>query len=209
MSYTVKAAVDAAVNASISTPVLPSHSTVARISMLASVCFKSTLTCETGIGWQSGMRSGVRLAAMMPATLAIPSTSPFFIWLSRISLSAVSSEKRTVQAAVAMREVTFFWAIDTMCAAPDSETWVNFGPAAPGLLSSLASWRREVENHRVLVAGVERCDQGRGLPFKRRFTLGGMASCRDGATGSTRLLVSAARSKRGMSKETREMIKKN
>ena len=37
----------------------------------------SITTAEIGNGWQSGIKSDVRFAAMMPASLAVPSTSPF------------------------------------------------------------------------------------------------------------------------------------
>ena len=37
----------------------------------------STVTFDSASGWQSGISSEVRLAAMMPAMRAVPSTSPF------------------------------------------------------------------------------------------------------------------------------------
>ncbi|KAK8930456.1 hypothetical protein VCV18_003127 [Metarhizium anisopliae] len=116
ISYTVRAAVEAAVIASISTPVFPSHATVARIWIVSPFPPgpRSIVTWDIAIGWHSGIKSAVRLAAMMPAIRATPSTSPFFIWFSRISDTAVLLEKRTVQAAVAIRDVTGFSDIETM-----------------------------------------------------------------------------------------------
>ncbi len=67
----VRAATLTAVSASISTPVWPWQRTVARISRrqaAASSKAKLTDTCVTIRGWQSGIRSAVRLAARMPAT---------------------------------------------------------------------------------------------------------------------------------------------
>ena len=100
-----------------------------------------------------------------------------------------------MHAAVAMREVTFFSAMETMCAAPDSETCVNFREVAFVLESSLPRRRGDVENHRAVEGCVVFSDQGNEPVFRRRLTLGGIASCRDGATGSTELLVSAGKSK--------------
>ena len=76
MSYRVSAATPAAVSASISTPVAPFVSTVARIRTPSPTGSNSTLACVSASGWQSGMRSLVRLAAMMPATRATANTSP-------------------------------------------------------------------------------------------------------------------------------------
>src|ERR1700722_10248765 len=67
MSYTVSAATEAAVSASISTPVCPVVLTVAAISTALSVTSNSSDTALIGNGWHSGMSSAVRLDAMMPA----------------------------------------------------------------------------------------------------------------------------------------------
>ena len=81
ISYTVSAAVDTAVRASISTPVLPSQETVARIStlFLASSRDSYRLMPSIRMGWHMGMMSGVRFAPMTPAIWATVSTSPFFM----------------------------------------------------------------------------------------------------------------------------------
>ena len=81
MSYTVRAATDTAVRASISTPVLAEVRAVAVISirLWAWSSSKSTFTWFRGKGWQRGINSEVLLAPMMPASWAMVSTSPFFI----------------------------------------------------------------------------------------------------------------------------------
>ena len=79
MSYTVSAATDTAVSASISTPVFAVVRTVAVISIAprASSGSSETSMPVSGSGWQSGISSCVRFAAMMPAICAVVSTSPF------------------------------------------------------------------------------------------------------------------------------------
>ena len=47
-----------------------------------------TSTCDRSSGWQSGMRADVCLAAMMPASRAVWSGSPFLIAPARICRSA-------------------------------------------------------------------------------------------------------------------------
>ena len=78
----VSAATEAAVSASISTPVGPVVSHVASIATpvrpAVRQCAMSIVTCVSASGWHSGMRSAVRLAAMMPAIRAVANTSPFF-----------------------------------------------------------------------------------------------------------------------------------
>ena len=63
----------------------------------------STLTCVSESGWHSGMRSLVRLAAMMPAMRAAASTSPFGalpLTISAIGLGAHLDERAGDRAAV-------------------------------------------------------------------------------------------------------------
>jgi hypothetical protein len=60
------------------------------------------------------MRSGVRLAAIIPAIRATASTSPFLSWLERIRGMAEGVEKKTLQTAVARREVEDLFEIDTI-----------------------------------------------------------------------------------------------
>src|SRR3954465_5719029 len=49
---------------------------------------RSTVTEAIGNGWQSGIRSDVRLAAMMPAMRATPSASPLASAPSPVAASA-------------------------------------------------------------------------------------------------------------------------
>ena len=65
----VRQATETAVSASISTPVWPVTLTVACTTKPGSACSgsMSTATLVIGSGWQSGISSCVRLAAMMPA----------------------------------------------------------------------------------------------------------------------------------------------
>jgi len=76
MSYTVSAATAAAVIASISTPVGPVELTLVVISMPRARTAASTSMCDKSSGWQSGIKSEVRLAAEMPAMRAISSGLP-------------------------------------------------------------------------------------------------------------------------------------
>ena len=55
----------------------------------------STPTCDSGSGWQSGISSAVRFAAMIPASCAVVSASPFG---SSPSRAAVSGAIRTTRA---------------------------------------------------------------------------------------------------------------
>ncbi len=79
MSYTVSAATDAAVMASISTPVWPVVAASARIRSRPPARSGVIETCRSvsGNGWQSGISSLVFLPPMTPASSATPSTSPF------------------------------------------------------------------------------------------------------------------------------------
>src|SRR5579872_3054416 len=97
MSYTVSAASAHAVSASISTPVRCSAwtSLVSSISPRSRSTSALTSTELSGSWCASGISSSVRLAAMMPATRAVPSTSPFGA-SPAFTASAVSRETRTV-----------------------------------------------------------------------------------------------------------------
>src|SRR5437762_1597321 len=79
------------------------------------------------MGWQRGIRFGVHLAAMIPATRATARTSPFFIRFSRNSSRAAPSENLTVHAAVATRDVVAFSEMETIRADPDAVTCVRSG----------------------------------------------------------------------------------
>ena len=72
---------ETAIKASISTPVFPMLLAVAVIFTpgIASSNARSTSTLVSGRGWQSGISSQVRLEAVIPATCATVSTSPFLI----------------------------------------------------------------------------------------------------------------------------------
>ncbi len=73
------------------------------------------------------MRSEVFFAAMMPAILATPSTSPFLDRFSLMSACAVVSEKWTLQTAMAVRFVGALSDIETMCASPEELRCVSAG----------------------------------------------------------------------------------
>ena len=62
----------------------------------------STATLVRPSGWQSGISSWVRLAAMMPAMRAVPMTSPFLASPARIA-SSVSGAMITAPSATARR----------------------------------------------------------------------------------------------------------
>src|SRR3989338_3422248 len=72
----VSAAADAAVNASISTPVLPMQETSLLIVTALLPISKSILTLLISSGWHNGINSGVFFAAIMPAILAQAIGSP-------------------------------------------------------------------------------------------------------------------------------------
>ena len=61
--------------------------------------------CESGSGWQSGISSDVFFAAMIPASWAVASASPFGSSRRR---RAVSGAIRTVAAATARRRESGF-----------------------------------------------------------------------------------------------------
>src|SRR5574343_107722 len=116
----------AAVRASISTPVWPLHWAVARhtTALSAGNTSKSTATRVRAMGWHKGMRSLVRLAPMMPARRATPSTSPFLAvpdWTNaRVAGSMVIRPSAT-----ATRSVTALAPTSTMWACPWASKWVN------------------------------------------------------------------------------------
>jgi hypothetical protein len=84
MSYTVSAATATAVRASISTPVRAAVRTVASMSKPRGVGVRSTCTLDRGREWQSGISVAVCLAAMMPASRAACTGSPFLVVPLRI-----------------------------------------------------------------------------------------------------------------------------
>src|SRR5437870_2282922 len=84
----------------------------------------STSTCASGSGWQSGTRSAVRLAAMMPARRATASASPFGSAPAAICAS-VAGRMRTSPRATASRRVIGFGDTSTMRARPRRSTWLS------------------------------------------------------------------------------------
>src|SRR4030088_3009883 len=77
-----------------------------------------------GSGWQSGISSEVRFAAMIPATRATPRASPFASSEARIA-SRVAAAIRTTHSAVASRRVSALAPTSTIRAAPDLSRWVK------------------------------------------------------------------------------------
>ena len=124
MSIRVSPATATAVSASISTPVRSVVRTVARMRTSASPGSSSTVTPDSAIGWQSGTRSGVRLAPMIPAMRAMASASPLGR-PSRRSSSTTSAVVRSTPVATAVRAVGSLAETSTMRAAPAGSTWVS------------------------------------------------------------------------------------
>src|SRR5881397_1870703 len=115
----VSAATAAAVSASISTPVCAVVSATARISTASPAISAVTSTFVNGNGWQSGINSLVRFAAMMPASCAVVRASPFGSSRSR---RAVSPAMRTVALAVARRRDIAFAPTSTIRTSPVAVT---------------------------------------------------------------------------------------
>src|SRR5215470_7552755 len=130
----VRQATDTAVSASISTPVGPVTLTVACTmhpgSFASGVMSSSTL--DSASGWQSGISSEVRFAAMMPAIRAVASTSPFLALPETIS-SSVALRITTRPSATATRSVAGFAETSTIRASPLLSMWVR-APALDGFL---------------------------------------------------------------------------
>ncbi len=81
-------------------------------------------------GWQSGISSGVRLAPMIPAVRATPSTSPLASWPARIA-ARVGAFIFKVARATASRTVSGFTETSTIRASPARVKWVR--PRKPGV----------------------------------------------------------------------------
>src|SRR5499427_7229516 len=115
-----------AVRASISTPVWPVTFTVARTTRPGNLRSgsMSTAMLETERGWQSGISSCVRFAAMMPAMRAAPSTSPFFA-LPASTRSRVFAAITTRPSAMASRSLGAFADTSTMRASPPRPRWLS------------------------------------------------------------------------------------
>ena len=115
-----------AVSASISTPVRPTVSavTVQRMACAASSSSNSTATRVSGMGWQSGISSLVRLEAWIAAMRAMPSTSPFFA-LPDFTMSKVAGSMWMRPVAMATRRVSALAPTSTMWAWPSASKWVS------------------------------------------------------------------------------------
>src|SRR4051812_21704536 len=125
----VRQATETAVSASISTPVGPVTFTLARTRQPGSFASGSisTVTFDSASGWQSGISSAVRLAAMMPAMRAVPSTSPFLALPDTIR-SSVALVMTTRPSATASRSLAGLSDTSTIRASPEAPIWVRAGP---------------------------------------------------------------------------------
>src|SRR3954452_12330675 len=125
----VRQATETAVSASISTPVGPVTFTLARTRQPGSFALGSisTVTFDSARGWQSGISSAVRLAAMMPAMRAVPSTSPFLALPATIR-SSVALVMTTRPPATASRSLAGLSDTSTIRASPEAPIWVSAGP---------------------------------------------------------------------------------
>src|SRR5580704_16494061 len=123
----VRQATDTAVSASISTPVWPETFTraVTRIPGNVASGVTSTSICDNSRGWHHGINSWVRLAAMMPAMRAVPSTSPFLASPLR-TMSSVFACINTRPSATATRAVAGLAETSTMWASPRVPIWLSF-----------------------------------------------------------------------------------
>ena len=87
----------------------------------------STEQRSSASGWQNGMISCVRLAAMTPATMAVSNTGPFFVrWPVRASSRATAGGSLTVASALASREVAVLAPTSTMVGRLAASRWVEF-----------------------------------------------------------------------------------
>lgn len=123
------AAAETAVSASISTPVGATVRTQDTTRILpVSGREKSTVACESGMGWHRGRIRGVALAAMIPAMRATARTSPLGTFPPRTILQE-EGERRTHPSATASRSVAGFPEMSAMTAVPG---FFTFLPPFPG-----------------------------------------------------------------------------
>ena len=122
----MSAATDAAVIASISTPVRSNALTDAftRIDPVSGSGSNSTDTAWRARGWDRGIRSDVFFAAAIPARRATARTSPLAAFPSRI-VATVSGFMFTVAPAVATRNVGSLPLTSTITARPLASKWVR------------------------------------------------------------------------------------
>src|SRR5689334_6320888 len=171
----VRQATETAVRASISTPVGPVTFTLARTRQPGNFASgsMSSVTFDSASGWQSGISSDVRLAAMMPAMRAVPSTSPFLALPDTIS-SSVALVMRTRPSATASRSVAGLAETSTIRASPEAPIWVRAGPglvdlALVGLaFAGLRAMSARARGARSALAREQRARGGRdvGLPHQ-------------------------------------------
>src|ERR671914_690989 len=136
----VNAATQAAVRASISTPVRSLARVVAVIDTRSWPTPNSMSTEVRFNPWHSGMSSGVFLAAITPAILAVFNTSPLGNAALRNS-PIVSEDMRTTAPATAMRRTTSFSPTSTILAAPSLSRCENFMSKPPFFAFQLLSTR--------------------------------------------------------------------
>src|SRR5580704_11416295 len=171
----VRQATDTAVSASISTPVWPETFTRAVTRTPGSLAsgVTSTSICDNSRGWHSGISSWVRLAAMMPAMRAVPSTSPFFASPLR-TMSSVFAVINTRPSASATRSVAGLAETSTIWASPRVPRWLSFfalrATASPGrgerrlARQQRAGRRRDIVLAHQTFADEESCNAGLAEP---------------------------------------------
>src|SRR6202034_3003885 len=160
MSMSVSAATETEVSASISTPVRSAVRTEAVIATPESSTVRSTETPWMASGWQSGIRSGVRFAPVIPAIRATASASPLGTVPSR-SAATAAADSSTRPEAVAVRTVTSLAETSTIRARPASSRWVSRAGAASLMGKAYAPRRMSREDEDVdRVAGRKL-----GFPF--------------------------------------------
>src|SRR5690349_19177004 len=87
----------------------------------------STEQRSSASGWQNGIHSWVRFAAMTPAMMAVSNTGPFFVrWPVRASSRATAGGNLTVASAEASREVAVFAPTSTKTGRFAASRWVSF-----------------------------------------------------------------------------------
>jgi cyclic pyranopterin phosphate synthase len=83
-----------------------------------------TATLLNGNGWHNGMRSAVRLAAMIPASSAVCTTAPLGV-VPASTAASVSGRQVSCPTAVAIRSVGALPDTSTIRARPASSRWVS------------------------------------------------------------------------------------
>src|SRR3954454_17475888 len=150
--------------ASISTPVWA----LVWASAVSTTCWgptsTDTSTNDSGRGWQSGMRSAVRLAAWMPARRAVEATSPLGA-SPRATAAAVSALMCTTARATARRSVTSLPPTSTIRARPASSRWES--SSGRGRHVALAGGLDQVA-HGLLVTPAQQLDRV-GVAVHDRF----------------------------------------